>query len=83
MADIGRSRYFADRDDAAHHLAVELAGYRGQQVLVLAIPRGGVPLGRIIADRLEGELWFLTVFHSPLAQTHRQPVPRDPAACPG
>ncbi len=47
---------FADRDDAARRLAKLLASHRGARPLVLAIPRGAVPMGRVIADVLEGEL---------------------------
>lgn len=47
---------FRDRADAGRQLAAALARYRGQQPLVLAIPRGGVPVGRIVAELLEGEL---------------------------
>lgn len=37
---------FEDRVDAGRQLAKSLAAYRAQQPLILAIPRGGVPLGR-------------------------------------
>jgi predicted phosphoribosyltransferase len=47
---------FRDRDDAAHRLVEALAQYRGQNPLVLAIPRGAVPMAKIIADELGGEL---------------------------
>lgn len=47
---------FRDREEAAGEIAERLAHLRGVKPLVLAIPRGGVPMGRIIADRLEGEL---------------------------
>lgn len=47
---------FRDRDDAARRLAEALAQYRGQHPLVLAIPRGAVPMARIIADALGGEV---------------------------
>lgn len=47
---------FQDRDDAARQLAAALQQYRGSHPVVLAIPRGAVPMGRIIADALEGEL---------------------------
>jgi putative phosphoribosyl transferase len=47
---------FRDREDAAIRLASALDHYRGQHPLVLGIPRGGVPMARIIADRLEGDL---------------------------
>ncbi len=47
---------FKDRGDAAARLAEALARYRGRNPLVLAIPRGAVGMGRVIADALEGEL---------------------------
>jgi len=47
---------FRDRDDAAHRLAEALAQYRGQNPLVLAIPRGAVPMAKIIAEALGGEV---------------------------
>jgi predicted phosphoribosyltransferase len=47
---------FLDRNDAAARLAEKLQTYRGQNPLVLAIPRGAVPMARIIAAELGGEL---------------------------
>jgi predicted phosphoribosyltransferase len=47
---------FENRAEAAHLLAARLGLYRGQNPLVLAIPRGAVPMGKIIADALGGEL---------------------------
>ncbi len=47
---------FADRVAAAEQLAAALAEYRGRQPLILAIPRGAVPMAQIIAARLEGEM---------------------------
>ena len=47
---------FRDRIDAGEQLADVLSSLRGKHPLVLAIPRGGVPIGRIIADRLQAEL---------------------------
>ena len=47
---------FRDRIDAAQRLAQALAQWRGQAPLILAIPRGAVPMGRVIARALEGEL---------------------------
>lgn len=47
---------FRDRDDAARQLADRLAAYRDQHPLVLAIPRGAVPMGKLIAEQLNGEL---------------------------
>lgn len=47
---------FASRTDAARRLASALDRYRGKNPLVLAIPRGAVEMGRVLADELEGEL---------------------------
>jgi predicted phosphoribosyltransferase len=47
---------FRDRTDAARRLATALAAYRSKNPLVLAIPRGAVPMGRALADALGGEL---------------------------
>jgi predicted phosphoribosyltransferase/dienelactone hydrolase len=47
---------FRDRDDAARQLAAALGRYRDAQPVVLGIPRGAVPMARIVADALGGEL---------------------------
>lgn len=47
---------FYDRIDAANRLAVLLRRFRSDDGVVLAIPRGGVPLGRVIADDLNWPL---------------------------
>lgn len=52
---------FANRNDAAKRLAAALEFCRGENPLVLAIPRGAVPMGRVIADALDGELDVLLV----------------------
>ncbi len=46
---------FANRVDAAARLAHALAGYDGCNPLVLAIPRGAVPMAKVIAQALHGE----------------------------
>ena len=46
---------FQDRLDAARQLAVALDAYRARHPLVLAIPRGAVPMARLIAHELGGE----------------------------
>lgn len=46
---------FHDRLDAAGQLAERLAACQGRQPLVLAIPRGAVPMARCIAERLGGD----------------------------
>lgn len=47
---------FKDRADAALKLAVRLSKYQGKNPLVLGIPRGAVPMARIICEALGGEL---------------------------
>jgi putative phosphoribosyl transferase len=47
---------FHNREHAARLLAERLLAYRGQHPLVLAIPRGAVPMGKTIAEVLGGEL---------------------------
>lgn len=47
---------FRDREHAARLLARELRAYKGRNPLILAIPRGAVPMGKILADALDGEL---------------------------
>lgn len=44
---------FVDRDDAGEKLADELETRSIDADIVLAIPRGGLPLGRAVADRLD------------------------------
>ncbi len=46
---------FESREEAAALLADRLASYRGARPLVLAIPCGAVSMGRLIADRLDGD----------------------------
>jgi predicted phosphoribosyltransferase len=48
---------FADRRDAGRQLATKLAAYRGTPgLIVLALPRGGVPVGFEIARSLDAPL---------------------------
>ncbi|MGV3569731.1 MAG: phosphoribosyltransferase [Ramlibacter sp.] len=47
---------FADRIDAAERLADALRSYRDRNALVLAIPRGAVPMGAVLARRLHAQL---------------------------
>ncbi|MBA3859856.1 MAG: phosphoribosyl transferase [Cyanobacteria bacterium PR.3.49] len=49
--------FFRDRRDAGRRLAMKLAGYRGSKhILVLALPRGGVPVAYEIARSLNAFL---------------------------
>lgn len=52
---------FRDREHAARLLAEALSEYRGKHTLVLAIPRGAILMGRIIADNLNSELDVILV----------------------
>ena len=47
---------FKDRSDAAEQLAERLRHLKGEHPLVLAIPRGAVPMAKRLAETLEGEL---------------------------
>lgn len=47
---------FRDREDAGTQLAERLGEYRGQDVLVVGIPRGGVPVAAAIARALDADL---------------------------
>lgn len=46
---------FRDRLEAAEQLADQLGAYQGHKPLVLAIPRGAVPMAKLIAERLGGD----------------------------
>ena len=61
---------FIDREDAGRQLARALTRFKGTDPLVLAIPRGGVPIGAIVAAELGGQLDVVLVHklrapHSP------------------
>lgn len=47
---------FRDREDAGTRLAERLTGWRGADVLVLGIPRGGVPVAAAVAHALGADL---------------------------
>ena len=52
---------FVDRSDAGHRLAEALAEYRGRGAVVLALPRGGVPVAREVAAALGAPLDLILV----------------------
>jgi putative phosphoribosyl transferase len=50
------SKLFNDRKEAGKLLAAELSQYKGQNAVVLGIPRGGIVVAREIAREIDGEL---------------------------
>jgi predicted phosphoribosyltransferase len=52
---------FQDRADAGRQLARALAGYKGQQPVVLALPRGGVSVAAEVATALDAPLDVILV----------------------
>jgi len=68
-----RSWFFETREEAGRHLAREVARrYAGRKAIVLAIPRGGVPVGAPIALRLSAPLDVII--------PRKLPIPWDPEA---
>ena len=63
---------FENRYDAGQQLAERLLQYKGQPVVVLAIPNGGAPVGMQIALALEAELDVVI--------SRKLPLPLNPEA---
>ena len=52
---------YRNRNDAGRQLAARLASFRGSDPVVLALPRGGVPIGAEIARALDAPLDIVLV----------------------
>ena len=52
---------FRNRSDAGRQLAKALAGYKDQQPVILALPRGGVPVAAQVAAALNAPLDLILV----------------------
>lgn len=72
MEESGEFYLFKDRADAGKKLAERLAEYKGRNVVVLAVPRGGIPVAIEIASFLICPLDILIV--------RKIPVPQEPEA---
>lgn len=63
---------FVDRREAGKRLAKALEKYRNQEVLILAIPRGGVEVGYEVAHYLNSNFSIIV--------SRKLPLPKDPEA---
>lgn len=52
---------FKDREEAAYELVPRLLDLKGQKPIVLGVPRGAIPMAKIVADALGGELDVMLV----------------------
>ena len=63
---------FEDRQEAGKRIAKKLARFRQTDTLILAIPRGGIPVAAMVAHRLQLQWSFIV--------TRKLPVPTNPEA---
>lgn len=83
--------YFKDRQSAAQQLLLKLLKYKFDNPLVLGIPRGAIPMAKIIAEGLNAEFSALLVHKIPhpdneefaigcvglSGKTHKMPYAQD------
>lgn len=55
------NNHFKNREDAGRRLTILLEKYRGDNAVILALPRGGVVVGKIIAQSLNLPLGLVVV----------------------
>lgn len=63
---------YEDREEAGKRIAKRLIAYRRSEAVILAIPRGGVPVAAAAAQRLQIDWGFVV--------TRKLPVPTNPEA---
>ena len=52
ISKLNNKKMFKDRIEAGRQLAVQLKKYKNEAGVVLAIPRGGVPVAYVVAKEL-------------------------------
>jgi len=62
---MARSIRFENREEAARLLLKKLSSFQGRNPLILGIPRGAMPMAKIIAEGLDGELGAILVHKIP------------------
>jgi predicted phosphoribosyltransferase len=76
---------FIDRTDAGRQLAKALARYKNQRPVVLALPRGGVPVAAEVATKLDAPLDLILVPRSgalsPNSRWARSSTVPNPSSC--
>lgn len=72
MNQINKQKIFLNRESAGRELAKKLEKYKDKEVIILAIPRGGVPVGYQVAKFLNKKLDVVI--------PRKLPIPYEPEA---